>query len=459
MKKLIYLIVLIVILGLVLTGCLLSNVGQVPATEQSGITYLTKGLSPVLVARWNFDEGSGQTAGDATGVNDGQLGSTTGVDANDPSWSADQWWGGYALSFDGINDYVEVADSSSLDITGVITIEAWIYPTAVSDYRCIVAKRLGNFANYVLRLNGGKVEFYYSGPSASGTVTDWNVWATSSTVVSTGSWYHVAVAFTFAGGPIAVYVDGASQSGSWIAGDSSDPATPNDYLLRIGMAHPGYPQYFKGLIDEVRIWSNVLDDTQLDDMLPPAITITTPSATTYLLNEVVNADWSVSDGTGTGVAYESGTVLSGSPINTSTVGSYDFTITATDYAKNTDSKKVTYNVIYNWAGFFPPVDDSVLNAAKAGSAIPVKFSLDGNQGLDIFATTYPKSIPIQCDGTDPVGIIEVTMTAGGSSLSYDTATGQYIYVWKTDKKWAGSCRRLEVKLKDGTSHFADFKFK
>jgi len=45
MKKLIYLIVLVLILGLVLSGCLLSNVGQVPTNEQSGITYLTKGGS------------------------------------------------------------------------------------------------------------------------------------------------------------------------------------------------------------------------------------------------------------------------------------------------------------------------------------------------------------------------------------------------------------------------------
>ena len=44
MKKLIYLIVLSLILGLVLTGCsLLSNISQVPTTEQSGLTYLTKG--------------------------------------------------------------------------------------------------------------------------------------------------------------------------------------------------------------------------------------------------------------------------------------------------------------------------------------------------------------------------------------------------------------------------------
>ena len=47
MKKLIYLIVLTLILGLVLTGCLLSNVGQVPTTGQSGIAYLTKGIEAV----------------------------------------------------------------------------------------------------------------------------------------------------------------------------------------------------------------------------------------------------------------------------------------------------------------------------------------------------------------------------------------------------------------------------
>jgi hypothetical protein len=46
MKKLSYLIILALILGLVLTGCLLSNVGQVPTSEQSGITYLTKGSFP-----------------------------------------------------------------------------------------------------------------------------------------------------------------------------------------------------------------------------------------------------------------------------------------------------------------------------------------------------------------------------------------------------------------------------
>jgi len=65
MKKLYYLIVLALILGLVLTGCsLLSNVGQVPTTEQSGISYLTKGAPGdppdvlTLYASQNIDVGT-----------------------------------------------------------------------------------------------------------------------------------------------------------------------------------------------------------------------------------------------------------------------------------------------------------------------------------------------------------------------------------------------------------------
>jgi len=52
MKKLIYLIVLALILGLVLTGCLLSNVGQVPSSEQSGISGLIKSDDSILVKNY-----------------------------------------------------------------------------------------------------------------------------------------------------------------------------------------------------------------------------------------------------------------------------------------------------------------------------------------------------------------------------------------------------------------------
>ena len=81
--------------------------------------------------------------------------------------------------------------------------------------------------------------------------------------------------------------------------------------------------------------------------------------------------------------------------------------------------------IYEFAGFFSPVDNVELNVAKAGRAIPVKFSLSGYQGLKIFEVGYPRSVVIDCELPDPGAIaIEGTDTAGGSSLSYDA--DQYI---------------------------------
>jgi len=119
----------------------------------------------------------------------------------------------------------------------------------------------------------------------------------------------------------------------------------------------------------------------------------------------------------------------------------------------------TQTPAFNFAGFIPPVDNPpTINTVKAGSAIPVKFSLGGNQGLNILADGSPSSRQITCATGAPLDAIETTVTAGGSSLSYDPSTGQYVYVWKTNKSWAGTCRQLDVQLSDGSHHIADFEF-
>ena len=118
----------------------------------------------------------------------------------------------------------------------------------------------------------------------------------------------------------------------------------------------------------------------------------------------------------------------------------------------------SYTVVYSFDGFYSPVDKlPTLNAANAGRAIPVKFSLGGDQGLAIFAVGYPKSQKVYCDSSATIDMVEETVTAGSSSLSY--VDGQYHYVWKTDKAWFGTCRQLIVKLNDGSAHVANFKFK
>lgn len=118
-----------------------------------------------------------------------------------------------------------------------------------------------------------------------------------------------------------------------------------------------------------------------------------------------------------------------------------------------------FETSYTFTGFFSPVDNPpTRNIAKAGSAIPVKFSLGGNQGLAVFNSGYPASQTVQCNTSSPLSAIEETVTAGGSSLSYNASANQYNYVWKTDKTWANTCRRLILKFKDGTTKTADFSF-
>jgi hypothetical protein len=115
---------------------------------------------------------------------------------------------------------------------------------------------------------------------------------------------------------------------------------------------------------------------------------------------------------------------------------------------------------YDFQGFFRPVDNlPTLNIVNAGRAVPVKFSLGGDEGLDIFAEGYPKSRQIECSSSAPLDSIEQTLSAGASNLSYDATTERYIYAWKTKKAWEGTCRQLVVKLDDGSVHKANFKFR
>src|SRR5439155_7830248 len=101
-------------------------------------------------------------------------------------------------------------------------------------------------------------------------------------------------------------------------------------------------------------------------------------------------------------------------------GSYGFSTVAQDKAGNRETMPSTPDgttvlstvPVYNFSGFFRPVDNlPTLNVANSGSAIPVKFSLGGNQGMSIFEVGYPKSQIVPCDSTAPVDGIDQTVSA------------------------------------------------
>jgi CSLREA domain-containing protein len=112
----------------------------------------------------------------------------------------------------------------------------------------------------------------------------------------------------------------------------------------------------------------------------------------------------------------------------------------------------------DFKGFLPPINNVRTNPIHPGKGVPIQFSLGGDHGLAIFASGSPSSAQIACPLSDASGDVLPTVTAGNSELSYDPSTDTYTYVWKTDKSWAGTCRRLFVTFADGSVHTADFSF-
>ncbi len=200
---------------------------------------------------------------------------------------------------------------------------------------------------------------------------------------------------------------------------------------------------------------NVVDTTPPVIACPANITVTLPPnsmATSMAVNyPAVTAADSCSSSVTVNSSPASGSTF---PVGTTTVNA-----SASD-GTNSSNCSFTVTVLYNFTGFFPPINNlPAFNVVNAGRAIPIKFSLSGDKGLNIFAPNSPSSGVIACNSSDPAVTLDETVTAGNSSLSYSAGSDQYHYVWKTEQSWAGTCRQLVVQLNDGSTHRANFKFK
>ena len=170
---------------------------------------------------------------------------------------------GQAFGFDGVNDYVDLTEISTLDFTNQdFTIDAWFL---IPDYPNLApgcAPRYPIFSNNawgygVQILEDGRLHFikYYELAAAVGL--------TSSAPVSTGDWHHVAAVHTLT--ELRLYVDGQLS-------DTADSPTGTVFYLANGFDTPeigryscGDPPdfYFKGLIDELEIFDRALSDAEI----------------------------------------------------------------------------------------------------------------------------------------------------------------------------------------------------
>ena len=254
MKKLYYLIVIVLISSLVLTGCsLLSNIGQAPATEQSGITYLTKGvpLSVDLVGLWRFDGNAEDSSG-----NDNH-GTVCGEESYIDSLM------GQALIFDGIDDYVDCGAAVDDSITTGITLEAWIKP-AFKQNGGIVSSDITDSSkkgyDFFLWASGtyGRLYIDFGNGSSRGR-TWWDI----PSLDWYDQWHHVAA--TWDGNVIKLYADESKVAEVVYTGDYSNPEK-NTLIGAINYLDPAH-YYFNRLIDEVRIWNSALSLEQLGSVI------------------------------------------------------------------------------------------------------------------------------------------------------------------------------------------------
>jgi hypothetical protein len=198
------------------------------------------------------------------------------------------------------------------------------------------------------------------------------------------------------------------------------------------------------------------------DVLAPTIRLLAPlDGAVYLLDEEVRADYACADEPGgSGLASCAGPLADGEFLDTGSVGPREFTVSASDAAGNTAAATARYRVVYDVEAFLWPVRNRPrVNTWRAGKPVPIRFELGGNQGLDVIEDGWPQVAVVGCDfAAEPESGEPARHPRWFRELVYRKHKKRYVFLWKTERRWAGSCRQFMLKLRDGTVRRADFKF-
>ncbi len=224
----------------------------VPTANQSYVASYTaiQNLLPLgLVAGWSLNEGTGISAGDASGnVNTLTL-------ANGATWANGKYNGGLSLN-GSTNAYA--LDSASLDLSSSYTLTAWVNPATLNNYQTVLIKEgASGGCGYWLQITNNQISSGFNG--GGGCLEH-----TASANLQTGIWYHLAVVFDDIANTYNIYLNGnllSSQS------ETSAPV-PNNQNLTIGQT--AYGENWNGLLDEVRIYNRALNANEIQtDMNTP----------------------------------------------------------------------------------------------------------------------------------------------------------------------------------------------
>ena len=159
---------------------------------------------------------------------------------------------GKALSFDGVDDYVEIPDSASLDITDAITIAVWFKLKQLDENQRLVRKGIGTpSSGYAVRVeNTNKVRYFFY--DEGGNLR--SIFGTTTLAIDV--WYFAVM--TYDGTTLKGYLNGNLENSL----DVTTTIKPNDYPLTIG-SDSASTHVFNGTIDEVRIYNRALSEEEI----------------------------------------------------------------------------------------------------------------------------------------------------------------------------------------------------
>jgi hypothetical protein len=218
-------------------------------SETRGVQLTVVAVSPDLTLKgyWKLDDGSGTTASDSSGnANHGTL---LPAPPNGPVWTTGHLNG--ALEFDGTNDYVNVG-TSDFGATSEITIAFWVYATGSgTGYQTLIARNL-SVHSFAVELSKTTAKFRTVIRTAAGTN-----YLNSNAVLPPDSWHHFAL--TYRSGERVVYVDSVRDNSNALTGDLRPYASDTTTLGTNGVG-----QFFRGRLDDVRIYSRALTAQEVE---------------------------------------------------------------------------------------------------------------------------------------------------------------------------------------------------
>ncbi|MCD4772411.1 MAG: LruC domain-containing protein [Bacteroidales bacterium] len=193
----------------------------------------------------------------------------------------------YCLSFDGIDDYVDLGDISELNNVAAFTIEGWANQANVTATETIFSKLDDGNNDIIITSVGGRLDIHLGNGTNS-----FGYWGNYSTEISNNTWFHWAIVFD--GGSVAnadklkLYING-NTTPKVLAFIGAIPSTTSSGLSG-NNAILSTTYFFTGFMDEVRIWSDVRTPTEITDNYNKIIS---PSSANLVAN------WRMDEGSGT----------------------------------------------------------------------------------------------------------------------------------------------------------------